>query len=147
MSFTERFSEVAYPLIIEHADSIGPAATASAWVNMANYHRGVLALDVGDMVATATLDAALWQASDSTGTGAKVIAGKSITQLTQAGGDGDEVVCIELKTEELDVSGGFEYVKVLLTTGTAAVEYSYIFYGIEPRFAPVPTTNWSEIVD
>jgi hypothetical protein len=147
MSYTERFSETHYPLLIEHADSIGPAATASNYVNVANYHRLIFVLDVGDIGQTGTIDAQLYQATDTSGTGVKVITGKAITQLTQAGGDGDEVVCIECRTEELDVTGGFDCVKVLLTTGVAASEYSWILYGLVSRFEPVPTTNWAEIID
>jgi hypothetical protein len=147
MSYTERFSETHYPLLNEPPDSLGPAATASSWVNVANYHRLIFVLHVGDMGQSGTIDAQLYQATDTSGTSAKVITGKSITQLTQAGGDGNEIVCIEVRTEELDVTNGFDCVKVLLTTGTAASEYSWILYGLVSRFEPVPTTNWAEIND
>jgi hypothetical protein len=146
MPYTERFSEILYPLAIEYADSLGPAATASAYVSLQNYHRAWLVINVGAIAGGGTLDAILQQATDTAGGGVKPIAGKAITQLTQAGGDGDDLVCIELRTEELDVQNGFDCVRFLITTGAAAAEYSAVLYGGVTRYAPVPTTNWTEII-
>ena len=144
--YTARFSELHYPLLYEHADSLGAAVTASAWINMENYHRGALVLNVGDLVATSVIYAYLQQAQNVGGLGGKAIAGKAITPLVQADGDGDDLVCMELQTEELDVSNGFNWVRVVVHTANAATEYGWIFYGIEPRFAPTPVTNWTEVV-
>ena len=143
MSYTERFSEVNEPLATEYADSRGPVAHQSAWLDMETYHRGFLLLNVGEMVQGATLDCALWEAQDNTGTGAQALTGKAITQLTQAGGDGDELCGIELRTEE--ITPGYKYVQVRVTIANAAVEMGYTFFGTTPRFSYVPTTNWSEI--
>lgn len=146
MAYTERFSEVNELLAHIPADSETTAVT-SGWVLMETNHRAVVIISIGDMVATATLDAALTQASDALGTGAKAIAGKSITQLTQAGGDGNQVVMIELRAEELDVSGGFEYILLTITPAVAAVEFAAFILGTVVRYMPVSTTNVAEIVD
>ena len=146
MAYTERFSEANEVLAHIPADSETVAVT-SGWVLMENQHRALALISVGDMVATATLNATLTQASDAVGTGAKAITGKAITQLTQAGGDGNQVVMIELRSEELDVSGGFEYILLTITPAVAAVEFSAFLLGTEPRYKPVPTTNVEEIVD
>lgn len=143
--YTARFSELHYPLLIEYADSLGPAVTASAWINMQNYHRGVLVLNVGTIVATGVVYAYLQQAQNVGGLGGKAIAGKAITPLV-ATTDDDSLVCIELQTEELDVSNGFNWVRFVVHTNTAAAEYSSVFYGIEPRFQPTPVANWTEVV-
>jgi len=143
-NFTEQISEVMYPLVYDNADSHAAAVYTSAYVSLANYHRAWLVLDVGDMVATSTLDVVIRQATTTAGAGVKAITGKAITQLTAAGGDGNDLVCIELRTEELDVTGGFDCVCVRVTVGTAAVEYGYILYGCITRFEPVPTANWTE---
>lgn len=147
-SFTQRFSE-AYTILAQHDPRTRQVAThISAWVNMANYHRAVLHLKVGDLGAAATLDAGLQQASDSTGTGAKAITGKTITQLTQAGGDGtDDDLIIELRTEELDVTGGFEFVRFYVTIAVADCTYAATLFGDTSRYKPVPTTNYTEVVD
>jgi hypothetical protein len=144
--FTEEVSEVMYPLLYEYPDSFAAGTHASTWAHMGAYHRGWLLLKVGDMAATSTLDVSIRQASDAAGTGAKAITGKSITQLTAAGGDGDDVLCIELRNEELDVTGGFEHVQVRVVVANAAVELDYTFFGCTPRFMPTPTTNWTERV-
>lgn len=147
MPYTERFTEVHYPLAIQYSDSFGIGTSDSSYVSLANYHRAVLVLNVGDMAATATLACSIRQATTTGGAGVKAITGKSITQLTQAGGDGDDLICIELRTEELDVAGGFDCISVRVVVAAAAVEYGYVLYGIMPRFAPTATTNWVEIID
>jgi len=145
--YTQRFTEVYYPLSIQYSDSFGAGTSDSTYVSLANYHRAVLVLNVGDMQATATLACSIRQATSTAGAGAKVITGKSITQLTQASGDGDDLICIELRTEELDVVNGFDCVSVRVVVTNAAVEYGYVLYGAIPRFQPTATTNWVEIVD
>lgn len=147
MPYTERFSEILYPLAIEYADSLGPAATASAYVSLRDYHRAWLVINVGDMGQAATLDAVIQQATSTAGAGVKALTpAKAITQLTQAGGDGNDLVCVELRTEELDVDGGFDCIRFVITTGVGAVEYSAVLYGGVTRYAPTPTTNWTEVV-
>lgn len=147
IDFTNRMSELMTPLAFFNADSQGAGTVNGTSVSLANYHRAFLVVDVGDMAGTATLDVSLQQAQDTAGTGAKAITGKAITQLTQAGGDGNEIVCIELRTEELDIANGFDCARYSFTVANAAVELSAILYGACPRYMPVPTTNWSEIVD
>ena len=61
--------------------------------------------------------------------------------------DGDDLVAIEVRTEELDVTNNFDCIQVRVEIGGAAVELSYILYGIVPRFAPVGVTNWAEVID
>ena len=153
MSYTQRFSEGFNPILEENADSIAIGTHDSAYASLQNYHRAVLVLDVGDMAALATLDVQIRQAQDATGTGVKTIGDKAgtgtkaITQLTQAGGDGNQTICIELQTEELDVDNNFEHVGVRAVVAGNTVEYSWRLYAFEPRFMPVPTTTWDEIID
>lgn len=146
MSYTERNSEVLYPLATYNADALGVGTFNSAYVLMRDYHRAWLVINVGEMGGGATLDAGIEQATDVAGAGVKAIAGKTITQLTQAGGDSDSLVCIELQTEELDVSLNFDAIRFYLTVAGAATEVSAILYGTQSRFEAVPTTNWAEIV-
>jgi len=153
MSYTARLSEQTYPLSGGYVAALAPGISNGAWVSLQNYHRAWLIVAVGTMGAGATFDCALQQAQDATGTGAKAIAGKTlgtfkaITQLTQAGGDAFSVCCIELQTEELDVTNGFEHVRFQITVGGAAVDTAATLFGCIARFKPVPTTAWTEIVD
>lgn len=151
--YTQRFSEGHYPLLEANSDSFGVGTRNSAYASLQDYHRAVLVVNVGDLGQAATLDAQIRQATSAAGAGVKTIADKAgtgtkaITQLTQAGGDGNNLVCIELQTEELDVDGGFSFVGVQDVVAGAACEFGWILYGIASRFKPVPTTNWDEIVD
>lgn len=144
--YTSRVSERLYPLGRLDPANKAAATHATAWVSLQDYHRAWFVVEVGVMAAGATLDAGIQQATDTAGTGAKAITGKTITQLTQAGGDGNQILCIELQTEELDVDGGFDCVRGYLTVGTNTVYAACQLYGADTRFAAPPTTNWEEIV-
>lgn len=147
MPYTERVSEVVSVLGGAYADSYDVGTHDTAFVSVANYHRVFFFLIVGEMQAGATLDCSLRQATDTAGTGAKAITGKAITQLSQAGGDGNDYIGIELRTEELDVANGFDCVSARVTVAGAAVEAAAGLLGFVPRYAPVDTSNWTETVD
>ena len=144
--YTETFSEMHNPLISENNAVLAAGVYDSPWALMENYHRGVLVFNMIDMGAGATCDVSLRQATTAAGAGAKAFTAKAMTQLTQAGGDANTDSCIELRTEETDVTGKFCYVGVRLTVAVASVVCSYRFYGRVPRYPPAPTTGWNEIV-
>ena len=147
MAYTNHVSEDMYPLVSEYADSLTAVAHTSAYVSLANYHRAWLYLNIGEMGQTATLDVSFLQATTTAGAGTKAfVPAKAITQLTQAAGDGDQLVCVEIQTSELDVDGGFDCIAVLLTVGVATIELAWSLFGVISRFKEVPTTNWEEIV-
>ena len=81
----------------------------------------------------------LQQAKDAAGTGAKDITGKAITQLTQAGGDGDEIVTIPLRAEEIDIANAFTHIRVQVTTAVANVDYGAVL--IRRRRRPPPANQ------
>ena len=138
--YTNRFTEV--NILLDKLDNASHAGGESTeWVSYQNYHRGVAMVITGGMAGT--LDVALWQATNAAGAGAKVIAGKAITQL--AGTDDQSECIIEFQTEELDVDGGFDFVRAQSVNG-AANTYCILMFGITPRFPPGPTTGWDEIV-
>lgn len=145
MAFTERFSEV-HALLIAENDILVPGVYDTAWTSMQNYHRGTLILNVVTMGAGATLDVSLRQATTAAGAGAAAIAGKAFTQLTQAGGDADSDCCMELRTEELNVTAGYDFVGIRLTVTVDTVIVSYRYYGRVPRFAAVGVAAWTEII-
>jgi len=147
MAYTELFSEMHEPGLFEPPDSFGAATRNSAWMLMENYHRGVLQLIVGEMQQGATLNVQLRQATDALGAGAIAVVGKAITQLTQTDGDGDDYIVIELQTEQMDVANNYDHIGVQVVIAGAAVEYSYVFNAYEPRYAPVPQTNYTEVVN
>ena len=147
--YTERFTETAALLYNLAPISVTNGAIAyTSYVSLANYHRAAIVIHTGVMQSGSTVDAVVYQATTTAGAGSKVLtATKAITQLTQAGTDSNKDVCIEIRTEELDVAGGFDCIALGYTVGTAASILSIEIYGLVPRYAPVATTAWDEIVD
>ena len=146
-AYTNRFTEVHRLAGFLPPQALGVGTHTYAYYNAANYQRGVLLLLVGTMGGGATLDCQIWQATSAAGANAKIVAGKAITQLTQAAGDGNDAVAIELRTEELDVDGGFSFVSAIVTVGGAAVNASVVALAGCANYVPVPTAVWTEIVD
>lgn len=145
--YTARFTEQVAFLDKLDPDSYDAAVYDTGFNSLRDYHRAAVVLIVGDMAATATLDMDIEQATTTAGAGIKAITDKSITQLTQAGGDSNTTVVVELRTEELDVDNAFDCINAEVTVGTAAVEFALLILGLEPRYPPVPTTNLEEVVD
>jgi hypothetical protein len=146
--YTERFTEVHEGLFVEYPDNITPGpAISSGWIDMSRFHRVIGILLVGDMQANATVDYQFRQATSAAGAGAKAITGKAATQLTQAGGDGNDAVAIEVRMDELDVSNDFRYIEAQVTVGGNFVELAHGILGQVARYDPASTTFWTEVVD
>ena len=116
--------------------SQGAGTVTTGWFSMADFATALATLQVGVLGASATVDAKLQQATDSSGTGAKDITAKAITQLTKAGSDDNKEVQINLRSEELDVANGFDYARLSVTVGTAASLVSAVVLGFDARYAP-----------
>ena len=120
-------------------------AVSTGWVSVAN-HLGFLALvQTGVLGTSATVDAKLQQALDSSGTGAKDISGKAITQIVKATGDNKQVL-VNVKPEELDTVNGFGFMRVTVTVGVAASITSAQLLGVNPRYAPADVGNQAAVV-
>jgi len=120
--------------------SQGAATVVTAWVPTANFHRIAAVLETGAMTTGSTVDAKLRQATDASGTNAKDITGKAIAQLVAASNGNNQVV-IECQSDDLDTNGGFAYVALSITVGTAASLIAAQLLGINPRFAPASAFN------
>ncbi|MEO1223801.1 MAG: hypothetical protein AAFX92_06210 [Pseudomonadota bacterium] len=116
-------------------DAYTAGTVTSPWLDMSNFEVVMATVMAGSLGTNATLDAKLEQATDGAGTGAKDVTGKAITQLTQAGADdSDKQAIIELRSEEMDVNGGFTHVRLSVTVGTATSDAGAIVHGIGPRY-------------
>ncbi len=126
------------------AGRIKPDATAagtltSGWISMATYGALLAIISAGDLGTSATVDAKLQQAKDSSGTAAKDVTGKAIVQMTQAGTDkSNKDALINIRAEELDRNGGFTHVRLSLTVATATSDVGAVILGLNARFSPVP---------
>ena len=125
------------------SQSAGTATTG--WVSVANHHGLLAVVQTGVLGTLATVDAKLQQALDSSGTGAKDISGKGITQIVKATGDNKQAL-INLKPEDLDTVNGFGFVRVTVTVGVAASITSAQLLGVNPRFAPADAANQAAVV-
>lgn len=126
-------------------DAYSASTVTSGWISMTKWDRLLAIIMAGDLGASATLDAKLRQATDSSGTGAKDISGKAITQLTQAGTDSDKQALINLRAEELDVNNGFNHVQLSMTIGTAASDAGAIILGLDPRYPPAVDSDAASV--
>ena len=147
MAYPDLMTEHAQLLAVIHADT-GVAGTTyrTPYFSMAVNHKLLVLVSCGDMAATATFDVQVMQALDAAATGAKVIAGKAITQLTAAAGDGDDPCAINLRTEEMDAANDFDFVSVRVRVGTANVNFCVFVLGEEPRYSPVNQAPWTEVI-
>lgn len=119
-------------------DPVSQAAgtVSTGWLDQATYLSVMAVIQTGVLGASATVDAKLQQATDSSGTGAKDITGKAITQIVKASGDNKQAI-INMKEADLDTENGFRYVRLSITVGTAASLVSATVYGAMPRYAAV----------
>ena len=149
-SYTERFSEVHYPLIVVPPVVESPAGEQiSAYVSLQGYHRAVAVLTLGAIAATGTVQVRFLQATTTAGASAKGIPttatqDKITTVLTTV--DANSVVVIELRTEELDVDNGFDCVALAYDVDTDTVALSAIVFGTVPSYPPVSAAGYNEIV-
>ena len=128
-------------------DAYAAGTYTSGWVHMGTYEAIQAIVMVGTMATNSTVDAKLEQATDSSGTGAKDISGKAITQLTEAGTDSDKQAIINCRSDELDVANGFDYVRLSMTVATAASDSGGIVLGHYARYQPATdATTVDEVV-
>ncbi len=125
--------------------SISAGTVTTGWVSAGNHHNLLAVIQTGALGTSATLDAKLQQASDSTGAGAKDVSGKAIAQIVKATGDNKQAL-INLRPDELDVANGFAFVRLSLTVGTAASVAGAQLLGVNPRYASADAFNQAAVV-
>ncbi len=140
-----RLSEIVSLLATIDPVSQAAGTITTGWISAANHERFMALVQTGVLGASATLDAKLQQATDGTGTGAKDIAGKSITQILKASGDNKQVE-INVRADEFDVNGGFCYFRLSLTVGTAASLVAASVMGVVGRQLPANSLNQAGVV-
>jgi hypothetical protein len=125
--------------------TITPAAQAagaavSGWLPAAQFQKFLALIQAGTFGALATIDAKIQQATDATGTGAKDITGKAITQMLAAGGNNVQAE-INLDAQDLDVNNGFAFIQLSVTVGTATSGTAGVILGIGGRLGPASNFN------
>ena len=129
--------------------TIDPASQAvgtvtTGWISAGNHHSLLALVQSGVLGTGATLDAKLQQATDASGTGAKDVTGKAITQIVKATGDNKQAL-INLRPDDLDVTNGYAHVRLSLTVAVAASLTAAQLLGFNPRFAPGDASNQAAV--
>jgi hypothetical protein len=129
--------------------TIDPASQAvgtltTGWISAGNHHTLLALVQSGVLGTGATLDAKLQQATDASGTGAKDVTGKAITQIVKATGDNKQSL-INLRPDDLDVTNGYAFVRLSLTVAVAASLTAAQLLGFNPRFAPGDASNQAAV--
>lgn len=143
MNTNEKISENV--AIIGSIDPVSQSVgtVTSAWVPVANVHQMMAVIGTGVLGTAATVDAKIQQATDASGTGAKDVTGKAITQIVKATGDNKQVI-INFRGTDLDVANSFNYVRISLTVGAAAsLVGAYLFSA--PKFQPADAFNQAAV--
>lgn len=141
----ERFAEATPLLGVIDPDAYSAGTVTTGWVAMKDVQSIGAIVAVGTMASGSTVDAKLEQATDSSGTGAKDVTGKAITQLTQAGSDSDKQAIINCTQEELDLANEFDHVRLSITVATAASDAAGFIFGKGLRYGPASESNLASV--
>ena len=147
MTYTARFSEN-FELLANITPETANGAVGehnTGYVSLEEYHRAIIMLTGGTPGGASTIDIDIEEATTAGGIGAQNLAGKSITTLVAA--DAGETIYIEVRTEELDVDGGYSFINAEVDVGVDTYVYDLKIFGFVPRHAPASVTNIAEIVD
>lgn len=132
------------------AGVIDPDVTAAgtvttAWIDMADFQSIMAIILAGTLGSSATVDAKLEQATDSSGTGAKDITGKAITQLTDGGSDSDKQAVINCFADDLDLENGFTHARLSVTVATATSDVGAVVLGMDARVEPASNNDLASV--
>jgi hypothetical protein len=120
-------------------------ALSTGWVDMRKWFNLLALIQAGALGASATLDAKIQQATDSSGTGAKDVTGLAITQLTKAGSDDNKQAAINVRQEDLDGNNGFTHVRLTITVATAASLTAALLLGLNPRYGTASASDAASV--
>jgi hypothetical protein len=121
-------------------------AQTSAYMDMSKFSRGLATIMAGVLGSSATLDAKLVQATDSSGTGVKDITGKAITQFVKASNDGS-VAEINVEQTDLDMNNNFRFVAIVMTVGTATSYCAALLQGFAAANEPASDNDSAAVVE
>ncbi len=111
-------------------------AQVSGWIDASKFDNFLALVAVGALGSGATVDAKIQQAQDSSGTAAKDVAGKAVTQLTKTGSNDNGQCLINLKQDELDFANGYGFIQLSVTPGVAASLIFAALFGFDARYEP-----------
>ena len=118
-------SELAAVVGVVHPDANAAGAYSTAWCSLRTFNAVLAIVMAGTLGSGGTVDAKLEQATDASGTGAKDISGKAITQLAAS----DKQALVQCRGDELDAQNGYTHARLTVTVGTATSDCSALLLG------------------
>lgn len=145
MTPNQKLSEALAVLATYDAATVVASTVTTGWVSAQSFLAFLAIIATGVMGAAGTIDAKVQQATDNAGTGAKDVTGAAIVQILKAAGDNKQAL-INFRGQDLDTEGGFGFVRVSITVGTAASIVGATLLGGFPRYAPANALNQAGVV-
>lgn len=141
-------TDIAAVLAAIDPDVTTASTVTTGWLDASAYDRFLAVVMAGTLGTNATVDAKIEQAQNASGTGAKDVTGKAITQLTQAGTDqSDKQALINLRQSDLDLANNFTHFRLSVTVGTATSDAGALVLGFFPNYsAPTQGASVEEVV-
>jgi len=122
------------------ADAYGIATTVGDIIDTLGYDGVIWILDIGDITATGTINASVYDDDAvAMGTEAEIVASR-ITALTAAGGDSNEMVVIQILRPKK------RYCRIKVVTGTAGADLGVMSLRWRGRREPVTQVAVSEAI-
>ena len=131
------------PLVAAIAPSNQAAgAQSTGWISVADYFNFMALVNVGALGTSGTVDAKIEQAQDSSGTGAKDVTGKAITQIAAA----NKTAALDINQNDINVTNGFTHIRLTITVGTAACDTAATVIGAYARYEKPANNQADEVV-
>ena len=124
-------------------DAYATGTQGTGYIDMKQFDQVAFVLLNGAMESGAKVDFKLQEAKTNSGGSLQDLSGKAITQLTQAGTDGDKQVIVVVKAAEL--SEGYRYVRGVMTISVDAVDAGVVVLGGDPRYMPASDFDVSTV--
>lgn len=106
----------------------------SDWVDASKFEQLLAVVLLGAITTNGTFDAKLVMSKASDGSSPADVPNKAVTQLTAAGTDSNKQVLINLRGDE--ITPGYRYVALSITTATAATIAAAALLGFNPDYGP-----------
>jgi len=111
---------------------VGAGTPSTAWIDIKTACNWLGIAQAGAVVTT-SIDGKFEQATDGSGTGAKDVTGKAITQLTA----GPAVALVNLNAGDLDLANGFQFIRWSMVSVGASTEFAGLLTAQDPRYEPL----------
>lgn len=115
----------------------------SDWVDASKFDQLMAVVLLGAISSNGTFDAKLVQSAAADGSNPADVPGKAVAQLTQAGSDSNKQVVLQVRDDEL--SAGYRYVALSVTTATAATIAGAAILGFNSNYGPASDYDLSSV--